>query len=150
MVGNPHYTTSTACSTCIQTAASHSCPLIIFRLAVGSIEGILEEGVEYSVGGKAIELDRQITRADYNTGRCFGNGLGDSTLTQDTSNSSTTARKNHIFVSPSVCKPPVSVIEKRGIPLMPVNLASNTPIPPSNEMRKSSERSNPTYWTANW
>lgn len=128
-----------------------SFPLIIFRLAVGSIEGILEEGVEYSIGGKAIELDRQITRADYNTGRCFGNGLGDSTLTKSTSNSSlTTARKNHIFVPPSARKPPGPLIEKRGIPLMPVNLASNIHILPSNEVGQPSEKSNPTYWTANW
>jgi len=107
--------------------------------------------MEYSVGGKAIELDRQITRADYNTGRCFGNGLGDSTLTKSTSNSSlTTARKKHIFVSPSVRKPPGPLIEKRGIPLTPVNLASNTHIPLSNEVEQPRDKSNPTYWTANW
>ena len=105
----------------------------------------------YSVGEKAIELDRQITRADYNTGRCFGNGLGDSTLTKSTSNSSlTTARKNHIFVPLSVRRPPGPLTEKRGIPLMPVNLASNTHVPPSNEAEQPSEKSNPTYWTANW
>ena len=130
---------------------SHSRLLIISRLAVGSIEGILEEGTEYSVGGKALELDRQITRADYDTGRCFGNGFGNSTFTQSTSNSSlAAAQKNNEFVSPSIRKPPAPLVEKRGIPLMPVNLASNTYIPPSNKVEQPSEKSNSTYWTANW
>jgi DNA repair and recombination protein RAD54B len=126
---------------------------MISRLSGGSIDGVLEEGILYSVGGKEIELDRQITKSDFATGRCFGNGLGALISTPSVSAAApiSTARTKSNFVSPSIRKPPPPLVEKRGIPLQPVDLASNN----HTEFRNKNEQvpvkaSLPTYWTANW
>ncbi|KAJ3574655.1 hypothetical protein NP233_g1623 [Leucocoprinus birnbaumii] len=122
------------------------------QLSTGSIDGTLEEGVEYSVGGKDIGLDRQITKSEFNTGCCFGNGLGNSISTPSTSNISLpTSRKKTNFVSPTIRKVSTPLAEKRGIPLQPVDLVSNINTPPSNNVEQPSNKvSGPSYWTANW
>lgn len=124
--------------------------LIVFhtRLSSGSVDGVLEEGREYSVGGKEIELDRPIAKADYSSGRCFGNGLASSisvtpTLTVPVS----TSRMKATFVPPTLHK----LSEKRGIPLQAVNLSSRINTSGAITPGQSSETAvSPTYWTVNW
>ncbi|KAF9451278.1 RAD54B protein [Macrolepiota fuliginosa MF-IS2] len=117
------------------------------QISLGSIEGALEEGREYSVGGKEIELDRTITKADFTSGRCFGNGLGGSTPA--TAASAVRTKSNFV---PPMRKLPVQNAEKKGIPLQPVDLASrvNTPSAATTVEQTSAKAVPPTYWTANW
>ncbi|KXN90194.1 DNA repair and recombination protein RAD54B [Leucoagaricus sp. SymC.cos] len=120
------------------------------QLTSGSMDGALEEGVEYSVGGKEIELDRQISKSDFNSGSCFGNGLGGSLPTSSATTPSM-MRPKAKFVTPTIRKPLPVPVEKRVIPLQPVSLASQINTPRSNNIEPGPERaSSPTYWTANW
>lgn len=114
----------------------------------GSIDGVLEESREYSVGGKEIELDRQITKADYNTGLCFGNGLGHPISTPSTS--TTTARTKLKFTPPTLRKLPGQSVEQKGIPLQPVDLAPSINITARTAQVSPEKATAPTYWTANW
>lgn len=126
---------------------------LYFRMSSGSIDDTLEEGREYSVGGKEIELDRQITKADYNSGRCFCNELGSSILAASTSTiAASTARTKSKFVLPIIRKPHEQPTGRRGIPLQPVDLTSgiNAASSSTKPTQIPEKALSPTYWTANW
>ncbi|EKM80843.1 hypothetical protein AGABI1DRAFT_71424 [Agaricus bisporus var. burnettii JB137-S8] len=115
------------------------------QMSVGCIDGILEEGRECFVGGKEIELDRQISEDDYNSGRCFGVGTSNSI-----SEISPAVRMKSKFVPPTSRKPLIPLVERKvTIPLQPVNLASSSNTVVKIDQEPENDTS-PSYWTANW
>ncbi|KAI0723311.1 SNF2 family N-terminal domain-containing protein [Earliella scabrosa] len=124
------------------------------QLASGKPYGVenpqkLAEGVEFALGSREIEIDHQLSREDFLSGRCFGRGG-----LKDTSASviRTSAAKQFVPLRPKTLnggKNPAymatSVVEKerRGVDLEPVNLvAAHKPA------QKSAFQES--FWTANW
>ncbi|KAJ7755699.1 SNF2 family N-terminal domain-containing protein [Mycena maculata] len=113
------------------------------------------EGRNLVVGGKDIELDRAITRADYLSGTCFGFG-GSATFSSVPTSTSKPSALSKQFVplkinAPTPSRPQASagLSERRVVPLQPVDLLSTV-------NNKSPKKALPTvkvgdsYWTANW
>lgn len=116
---------------------------------MGCIDGALEEGREYFVGGKEIELDRRISKDDYNSGRCFGVAISNSFSVISPSATSASRTKSK-FVPPISRKTPMPLVErKEPIPLQPVNLASSSNTIVGNDQEPEGVTL-PSYWTANW
>lgn len=144
--GKLQYMTQTANSAhiCISSSVERL-KLMLRRMSVGCIDGVLEEGRECFVGGKEIELDRQISEDDYNSGRCFGVGTSNSI-----SEISPAVRMKSKFVPPTSRKPLIPLVERKvTIPLQPVNLASSSNTVVKIDQEPENDTS-PSYWTANW
>lgn len=124
------------------------------RLASGKPYGIegahkLAEGVEFTLGSKEIEIDHQLSRQDFLSGKCFGRGgISDNAVAL----SRPAASKQFIPLKPKVLNggknpayivPPVTEKEKDTIDLEPVSLANSSKAPQKSPIRDS-------YWTANW
>lgn len=124
------------------------------RLANGKPYGIegthkLAEGVEFTLGSKEIEIDHQLSRHDFLSGRCFGRGgISDTSAALSRS----IAAKQFIPLKPKILNggknsayivPSVAEKEKHGVDLEPVGLANS-----SRSAQKSPVRDS--YWTANW
>ncbi|RPD67158.1 hypothetical protein L226DRAFT_549783 [Lentinus tigrinus ALCF2SS1-7] len=116
------------------------------------IEGAhkLAEGVEFSLGNREIEIDHQLLRTDFLSGRCFGRG--GIAETSAAANSRPSAAKQFVPLRPKTLNggrssayiaPQAEEKEKRGIELEAVNLVGS---------EKSTQKSliRDSYWTANW
>ncbi|KAI1786543.1 P-loop containing nucleoside triphosphate hydrolase protein [Ganoderma leucocontextum] len=141
----------------VLVVSGHKCTLYDSdnrQLASGKPYGIegahkLAEGLEFTLGSKEIEIDHQLSRQDFLSGRCFGRG-GISDTSTSLSRPSTAKQfiplkpkilnggKNPAYIVPSVAEK-----EKRGVDLEPVSLANS-----SKSAQKSAARDS--YWTANW
>ncbi|KAL1696209.1 SNF2 family N-terminal domain-containing protein [Schizophyllum commune] len=81
-------------------------------------------GKNFSVGGKDLELDRELTKRDFLSGSCFGS----STFSVSTPVEASPIRTSHsaykAFKPPTVSKPFAQ--PSRGIPLQPVSLLSTS------------------------
>ncbi|KAF7375992.1 hypothetical protein MSAN_00013800 [Mycena sanguinolenta] len=93
------------------------------------------EGLDTSIGGKDIQLDRPITRSEFLSGTCFGDSMSYSI-------------KPSI---PSHAQPSTSAPERKHVPLQPVDLLSTI----SNKSPKKAlpvvkTEARDSYWTANW
>ena len=125
------------------------------RLASGKPYGIegthrLVEGLEFTLGGKEIEIDHQLSRQDFLSGRCFGRG-GISDTSAALSRPSVAKQfiplkprslnggKNPAYIIPSVVEK-----DKHDVDLQPASLATSF----SKSAQKSPARNS--YWTANW
>ncbi|PIL37156.1 hypothetical protein GSI_00848 [Ganoderma sinense ZZ0214-1] len=115
------------------------------------IEGThrLAEGIEFTLGSKEIEIDHQLSRQDFLSGRCFGrSGISDTPAALSRPSvakqfiplkpKSLNGGKNPAYIIPSVREK-----EKHGVDLELVSLATS-----SKSAQKSLARSS--YWTANW
>lgn len=122
------------------------------RLGFGKVDWPLREGKELLLGGKEIELERAITKADYLSGRCFGRS--DGSPSAPTLNSQVGLSKKFIPLkinmtsTPKPHNPSTSVPGRRNEPLQPVDpisVGNNLPL-------KNTEGigSGGSHWTANW
>ncbi|TBU32764.1 P-loop containing nucleoside triphosphate hydrolase protein [Dichomitus squalens] len=142
----------------VLVVSGHKCTLYDSdnrQLASGKPYGIegahkLAEGVEFTLGSKEIEIDHQLNRQDFLSGRCFGRG-GISDTSVSTSRPSAVKQfvplkpktlngvKNPAYIVPSVTEK-----EKRSsVDLEPVGLVTSSNTGQSTPARES-------YWTANW
>ncbi|KAL1704581.1 SNF2 family N-terminal domain-containing protein [Schizophyllum commune] len=84
----------------------------------------LSSGKNFSVGGKDLELDRELTKRDFLSGSCFGS----STFSVSTPVEASPIRTSHsaykAYKPPTVSKPFAQ--PSRGIPLQPVSLLSTS------------------------
>ncbi|KAG2128615.1 P-loop containing nucleoside triphosphate hydrolase protein [Suillus bovinus] len=108
-----------------------------------------EENGEYQFGGKEIRIDHPISRGEYLSGKCYGQGSMPSPAT--TGNNSV---KSSLRVTPLPSmkmnipyKTPLKAIDKKAIDLHPVNLLSTRDLPTTGSLRANVPA---TYWTANW
>ncbi|KAJ7188473.1 SNF2 family N-terminal domain-containing protein [Mycena filopes] len=108
------------------------------------------------VGGKDVELDRPITRNEYLSGTCFGDGASYGAV-QIASTSKPTALSKQ-FVPLKIGKPSTPLhaqastsVERRIVPLQPVDLLStlNNKSPIAKKTLPSLKVED-SYWTANW
>lgn len=126
--------------------------LLYDRIGFGKIDWPLHEGQNAVIGGKEIELERAITKADYLSGRCFG--ASNTPLPAATSSGKTGLSKKFAplklnptsFVKPY--HPPAPEPGGRGIPLRPVNFTSTGDNLPSEDF--GGTKSDGIHWTANW
>lgn len=125
------------------------------RLASGKPYGIesthkLAEGVELALGSREIEVDHQLSREDFLSGRCFGRGgLPDTSA----SASRPSAAKQFVPLRPKTLNGgkisayivPSAVVEKekRGVDLESVDLVVS-----QKSAQKPSARES--FWIANW
>ena len=125
------------------------------RLGFGKPYGIegthkLAEGIEFTLGSREVEIDHQLSRTDFLSGKCFGRGgLPESSA----SSSRPSAAKQFVPLRPKtlndgksaayIAPPAASEKEKRSIELEAVNLVGS-----EKAAHKSSARDS--YWTANW
>lgn len=102
-----------------------------------------EEGGEYVFGGKEVGIDRQISRVDYLSGKCFGRG---SRVTSGaaTSGSTSIIQKQPVPLKPSNLATPYKTPTRKVVDLQPVNLLSQSGI------TAQEPRGSKSYWTANW
>ncbi|KAJ6558570.1 SNF2 family N-terminal domain-containing protein [Mycena vulgaris] len=116
------------------------------------------EGKNLVVGGKDIELDRAITRAEYLSGTCFGDSAAYSSIQIPPSTSKPAPGVSKQFIplkikasTPSRHQKSASGLDRRAIPLQPVDLLStisnNSPkkVPPVPTIKVEDS-----YWTVNW
>ena len=114
------------------------------------VEGVhkLEEGVEFTLGSREIEIDHRLSREDFLSGRCFGRGG----IPVNTPPSRPSAAKQFVPLKPKTlnsgthsphAQTTMSPAEKRGIALEPVNLVVREATLPKIQVREA-------YWTANW
>ena len=124
------------------------------RLASGKPYGVenpqkLAEGVEFTLGSREIEIDHQLSREDFLSGRCFGRGGLKDTSASVIRTSATkqfvplrpktlNGGKNPAYMAPSAVEK-----ERRGVDLEPVNLVAS-----HNPAQKLAARES--FWTANW
>ncbi len=125
------------------------------RLCSGKPYGIestrkLAEGVEFALGSREIEVDHQLSRTDFLSGKCFGRGGGPDTSTA--TNSRPSAAKQFVPLRPKTLNggrttvhttPAATEKERSGINLEPVNLVTSQKAAQKSPARDS-------YWTANW
>ena len=125
------------------------------RLASGKPYGVegthkLAAGVEFTLGNREIEIDHQLSRQDFLSGRCFGRGGITDT---PPSISRPSAAKQFVPLRPKTlngAKNPAYIVpsaaekERRGgIDLEPVSLVASSKVAERSPARHS-------YWTANW
>ncbi|RDX55621.1 hypothetical protein OH76DRAFT_1397013 [Lentinus brumalis] len=110
----------------------------------------LAEGVEFALGSREIEVDHQLSRTDFLSGKCFGRGGGPDTSTA--TNSRPSAAKQFVPLRPKTLNggrttvhttPAATEKERSGINLEPVNLVTSQKAAQKSPARDS-------YWTANW
>ncbi|KAJ7251770.1 SNF2 family N-terminal domain-containing protein [Mycena haematopus] len=115
------------------------------------------EGLGTSVGGKDIELDRAITRAEFLSGACFGDSVSYSSMQPVGTTSKATALSKQFVplkIKPSTAshaQTSTSTSERKIVPLQPVDLLSTI----SNKSPKKAlpiikAEARDSYWTANW
>ena len=120
-------------------------------MTVGTTEHPVQEGSSLSVGGKEIEVERSVLRADYLSGSCFGRATALSphvSLPIKTGLSKQfvpLTRKLHDNTSLRLS----SGHEKKLIPLQPVDLfsANSQNVTKKDDVKVKAEDS---HWTANW
>ncbi|KAG6906213.1 hypothetical protein DXG01_015152, partial [Tephrocybe rancida] len=112
-------------------------------LGVGKVTSWpLEEGKAFSVAGKDIELDRQLTRNEYFSGQAFGSpSLAPATQLVALPKAET-KQFVRLKINPSISKP-LSHTSKPATPLQPVDPISVS----DNGLKPVGED---THWTANW
>ncbi|KAH9943433.1 P-loop containing nucleoside triphosphate hydrolase protein [Epithele typhae] len=121
------------------------------QIATGKPHGIegthkLDEGVEFTLGSKEIEIDHRLSREDFLSGRCFGNGgIPISTESRPSAAKQFVPLKPKTLNGKAPAHTPSSVPDKpkRGIPLEPVSLVASQQI----SQRAATGGS---CWTANW
>jgi DNA repair and recombination protein RAD54B len=128
------------------------------RLSSGTVKGteIFENGLNLTIGGKDIELDFEVTRQDYFSGRCYGSGFGSSASMSDTPAhmSSGALKKPFIPLTPSSQKSNLNIkaparaqkVLLYPVPLMSTSSSSAQDPAPALKMLGDSE----SYWAANW
>ena len=98
--------------------------LTFLSVGFGRADLPLSSGKNFSVGGKDLELDRELTKRDFLSGSCFGS----STFSVSTPVEASPIRTSHsaykAFKPPTVSKPFAQ--PSRGIPLQPVSLLSTS------------------------
>lgn len=97
----------------------------------------MEEGAQLSVGGKELELDRALSRHEYQSGECFGRST---TIAASPSSGSGALTKQFTPLRPLTINPGTTV-RKPSTP-------SATSKPSLNDVE--SEHAPESYWTANW
>jgi DNA repair and recombination protein RAD54B len=112
----------------------------------GTVQHPIEEGREFHISSKDIQLETEIPKSEYLSGSCFGRGV---VLDAPAASSSLTAVKQ--FVPLTISSPAERPM--KGIPLQPFDLlASST----SNKTNKPStavaapEKVAESHWMANW
>lgn len=136
----------------VRTSASSSkiflSRLNAYSIGSGTIDGEpIAAGTELKVGGKELEIDCAVSRADYLSGACFGRAAAGSTQSESVQ-SAAPVRKQFAPLQPknsSSFKPPVV---SKGIPLQPVDLLSTVPTLPSRNDKVTSEKKS--HWSAQW
>ncbi|KAJ7078907.1 SNF2 family N-terminal domain-containing protein [Mycena belliarum] len=116
---------------------------------------VYEIGRNLVVGGKDIELDRPITRAEFLSGSCFGDSAAYASIqiAGPSTSKPTAVSKQFIPLKIKVprSEPSTSTLERKIVPLQPVDLlstlANNSPQKAPTESAGKGEDS---YWTANW
>lgn len=122
------------------------------RLGFGKVDWPLREGKELLLGGKEIELERAITKADYLSGRCFGRSNGSPPVPTPHSQVGLSKKfiplKINAISTPKPHIPSPSVPRRRNEPLQPVDpisVGNNLPLKNNDGIG-----SGDSYWTANW
>ncbi|TFK54023.1 hypothetical protein OE88DRAFT_1654480 [Heliocybe sulcata] len=117
-------------------------------LVIGKICESVEEGKEFHLGGKDLEIDHSIPWSEYQSGACFGAGTSSSSSLPALSY--TQAKQSKPFkqvamnpgrVTSAYRVPSVQTPVKKGIELESVNLLSG---------KKPSGAQKESCWTANW
>lgn len=120
---------------------------LISSLGTGiSKEPNFTSGLAMTIGGKELELDHEITRADFYSGKCFSSGTPSGSTPAHSS--SRTLTKQFVPLTPMGApghKSTLSSTQGRGIPLYPVNLMD----PPAGKSQTPSSDPD-SYWAANW
>jgi DNA repair and recombination protein RAD54B len=114
--------------------------------------GAVVEGAECKLGGREMEVDCAISRADYLSGACFGRGVSSAvSITTSSSFSKQFVQPNPKSTSMSLSssfKPP-GMSARKGIILEPVDLISTTGHR-SDKNNATRTKAESTYWTAVW
>ncbi|KAJ3788608.1 P-loop containing nucleoside triphosphate hydrolase protein [Lentinula aff. detonsa] len=120
----------------------------------GKADMPLFDGKFLNVGGKDIELDRQIAKQEYLSGTCFGSN---SVLISQPMQDSIQRTPAKVFIPPSVRKPSSNTeLLNKTIPNLPSHHC--IPIPEPSLLQESNDSINstatkladPSYWTVNW
>lgn len=120
-------------------------------IGVGKRDPPYSEGRPMFVGGKDIELDRSITRAEFLSGTCFGDSMAYSSVQTASTSKPTALNKQFVPLKIGPSHQPSSASERKIVPLQPVDLLSTV----SNNSPKKALPSikgevRDSYWTANW
>ncbi|KAJ7675096.1 SNF2 family N-terminal domain-containing protein [Mycena rosella] len=117
-------------------------------------------GRNLTVGGKDVELDRSITRAEYLSGTCFGESASYSAIQTAGPSTSTSkpAAVSKQFIplkikasTPSRPPLPSGSDSRRVVPLQPVDLLSTiSNNSPKKAVPAPAVKGEDSYWTANW
>ncbi|KAJ6497887.1 SNF2 family N-terminal domain-containing protein [Mycena sanguinolenta] len=115
------------------------------------------EGLDTSVGGKDIRLDRTITRSEFLSGTCFGDSMSYSSVQLVATTSKATALSKQFVPlkikpsTPSHAQVSASAPEKKLVPLQPVDLLSTiSNKSPKKALPAVKAEARDSYWTANW
>ncbi|KAF8170206.1 SNF2 family N-terminal domain-containing protein [Mycena galopus ATCC 62051] len=122
-------------------------------IASGKRTGSYVEGAGLNVGGKDIELDRCITRAEFLSGTCFGSSMSYSPMqgVQSTSKAPTALSKQFVPLKISHAQTSTSTPERKIVPLQPVDLLSTiSNKSPKKALPSIKAEARDSYWTANW
>lgn len=124
------------------------------RISSGKPHGIddvdqISEGVNFSVGGKELEVDHPVSRGEFLSGGCFGSSRFSSPVQAQ---SSSVSAKQYIPLRPKAInsfrtpafKTALAAQEKQGVQLDPVPLVSSA------EQRGPQPKVRNSYWTVNW
>ena len=119
------------------------------RIGRGQLSFPICEGKENVMCGKEFAIDHAIKSADYFSGACFGRNYS----LLPPSSTANTAGLSKPFVPPTQSRKlsdstnkSSSAIQRRAIPLVPVDLLSANQSKPISAQIKSSK----SHWTANW
>ncbi|KAJ3749171.1 SNF2 family N-terminal domain-containing protein [Lentinula detonsa] len=124
------------------------------QIGSGKADMPLFDGKFLNVGGKDIELDRQIAKQEYLSGTCFGST---SVLIGQPMQDSIKRTPAKVFIPPSVRKPSSNTeLLNKTIPTLPSHHC--IPIPEPSLLQESNDSINstttkfadPSYWTVNW
>ncbi|KAG6878547.1 hypothetical protein C0993_004446 [Termitomyces sp. T159_Od127] len=107
-------------------------------IGVGKATFPLEEGKEYLVANKVIELDRPLTKSEYLSGRAFGSSTAPETPPVALHNNRLKPFVPH-KINPSLSSNSVSKPPTRVQPVVPVSASDKAP-----------DIKGGTHWTANW
>ncbi|PCH43504.1 hypothetical protein WOLCODRAFT_164492 [Wolfiporia cocos MD-104 SS10] len=114
------------------------------------IEGVhaFAEGVNFTIGGKEIEIERPIPRSEYLSGACFGRSALSASAVKS---ASSTLTKQFVPLRPKVANAyqtatsaPKECSEKKGITLEAVQLVA------TEKRHSQKENIRSSYWIANW
>ncbi|KZT19708.1 hypothetical protein NEOLEDRAFT_936097 [Neolentinus lepideus HHB14362 ss-1] len=116
-------------------------------IATGKVDESVEEGKEFHLGGKDLEIDHSIPWSEYQSGTCFGAGASSSShITASYIPPKETKPFRPVVLNPTRASsaykvPPAQTPVRQIIELESVNLLAE---------KNSAAPRRETYWTANW